>query len=103
VFSRTLKDVSWSNTKLVNGDPASEMRKLKQESGPAMTILGSGSIVSQLTQAGLIDEYALVVHPVVLGSGRTLFEGVRDKRALKLVKSRPFRNGVVVLWYEPKA
>jgi dihydrofolate reductase len=103
VFSRTLEDAGWRNTKLIKGDPASEMRKLKQEPGSDMTILGSGKIVAQLTQERLIDEYTIVVHPIVLGSGRTLFEGVRDKRQLKLTKSRSFRNGVVVLWYQPAA
>lgn len=65
VFSRTLDKASWSNTKVVKGDIAAEVRKMKSEPGPGMVILGSGSIVSQLTQHGLIDEYQLVVYPVV--------------------------------------
>jgi dihydrofolate reductase len=103
VFSRTLPKASWKNTTLVKGDIAAEVRKMKNESGPGMAILGSGSIVSQLAQAGVIDEYQIVVNPIVLGKGRTLFEGVKDKIALKLIKTRPFGNGNVVLYYEPAA
>ena len=103
VFSRTLKKTSWKNTTLVKGDVAGHVRKLKNESGPGMAILGSGSIVSQLAQAGLIDEFQIVVNPIVLGKGRTLFEGVKEKIALKLIQSRAFGNGNVVLYYEPMA
>ena len=101
VFSRTLDAVTWSNTTLVKGDLVNEVRKLKQQSGPDMVILGSGSIVSQLTEARLIDGYQLVVSPIVLGKGRTLFETVSGRVSLKLTNSRTFNNGNVVLWYEP--
>jgi len=103
VFSRTLQKASWQNTTLVKGDPASEARKMKNEPGPDMAILGSGTIVSQLAQAGLIDELQIVVNPIVLGNGRTLFESVKEKIALKLIKSRAFGNGNVVLYYQPMA
>ena len=66
-----------------------------------MVIMGSGTIVSQLTQAGLIDEFQLVVNPIVLGKGRTLFEGVKDKVNLKRTSTRTFGNGNTVLCYEP--
>jgi dihydrofolate reductase len=75
---------------------------MKKQPGVDMVILGSGSIVSQLAQEGLIDEYQIVVHPIVLGQGRTLFEGVKDMLKLKLTKSRSFGNGNVLLCYEPK-
>lgn len=101
VFSRTLHKASWRNTRLVKGDLASEVRKLKAEPGPDMVIFGSGNIVSQLTEARLIDEYQLVLNPIVLGSGRTMFEGVQESHKLTLTKTRPFSNGNVVLWYEP--
>jgi dihydrofolate reductase len=101
VFSRTLDEASWNNTRLVKGDPVAEVRRLKSEPGEGMVILGSGSIVSQLARAGLIDEYQLVVYPMVLGKGRTLFEGVEEKLPLKLTKSRTFRNGRAFLCYEP--
>jgi dihydrofolate reductase len=64
-------------------------------------ILGSGSLVSQLTAARLIDEYQLVVNPIVLGAGRTLFETVADRVRLKVTRTRSFANGNVVSWYEP--
>ena len=101
VFSRTLDKASWSNTKLVKGDAAAEMRKMKQEPGEGMAILGSGSIVSQLAQERLIDEYQIVVNPLVLGKGRTMFEGIKDKLPLKLTQSRTFGNGNVLLCYNP--
>ncbi len=101
VFSRTLKQSSWSNTKVVNGDPAAEVRKMKEASGEGMVILGSGSIVSQLARARLIDEYQIVVIPVVLGRGRTMFDGIPEKLDLKLTNTRNFGNGNVFLRYEP--
>jgi dihydrofolate reductase len=101
VFSRTLKQVSWQNTKLLKGDLAGEVRRMKQESDEGITILGSGSLVSQLTGHGLIDEYQLVVNPVFLGSGRTMFEGIKKQVNLKLKDTRSFTNGNVVLCYKP--
>jgi dihydrofolate reductase len=103
VFSRTMDKASWRNTTLVKGDIAAAVRRMKSEPGEGMAILGSGSIVSQLTQAGLIDEYQIVVHPVVLGSGKTMFEGIGETVPLRLTKTRVFGNGNVVLWYEPIA
>jgi len=103
VFSRTLKQTSWKNTTLVKADIVAETRKLKLQPGPGLVILGSGSIVSQFAQAGLIDEYQIVVNPIVLGKGRTLFEGVQQRIALKRITARPFENGNVVLSYEPMA
>jgi dihydrofolate reductase len=103
VFSRTLDQPGWKNTRIVKDNPAAEVRKMKKESGIDMVIMGSGSIVSQLTQEGLIDEYQIVVVPVVLGKGSTLFDGVSQKLQLKLAKSRVFKNGYVLLCYEPMA
>jgi dihydrofolate reductase len=103
VFSRTLEQVSWSNTTLVKTDLPGAIRKLKAESGPDLVILGSGTIVAQLASAGLIDRYQLVLNPVAIGSGRTLFDGIKNKVTLKLTKSRTFKNGNVVLSYEPTA
>jgi len=100
VFSRTLDKAAWSNTTVVKTDPAAAVRKMKKEPGPDMVILGSGTIVSQLAQADLIDAYQIVVDPIVLGRGRTLFEGVKDKIALKRTATRAFGNGNVVLDYE---
>jgi dihydrofolate reductase len=101
VFSRTLDKASWNNTRLVKGDMVSEVQKMKNESGPGMAILGSGSIVSQLAQQGLIDEYQMMVDPVALGEGRTMFDGIKEQLNLKLAKSRTFGNGKVFLCYVP--
>jgi dihydrofolate reductase len=101
VFSTTLEKASWNNTTLLKGDLSTEVRKLKQAPGPDIVIMGSGSIVAQLADAGLIDEYQIVLNPLVVGNGRTLFEGVKRKLPLKLARSRPFGNGNIVLFYEP--
>jgi dihydrofolate reductase len=103
VFSRTLDKASWNNTKLLKGDLAAEIRRMKKEPGENMVILGSGSIVSQLAQEGLIDAYQIMVNPVVLGKGRTMFDGIKEKLTLKLIKTRTFGNGNVLLCYEPMA
>ena len=103
VFSRTLEAPSWNNTKLVTGDIVAEVAKMKQEPGDDMVIMGSGSIVAQLTEARLIDEYQVVLNPIVLGSGKTMFEGVTHKVGLKLTDERAFKNGKVVLSYQAAA
>jgi dihydrofolate reductase len=99
VFSRTLETADWNNTRVLKGDPAAEMRALKEEPGSGLTILGSGSIVAQLAQAGLVDEFQIALIPIVLGAGRTMFEGLAPNLNLKLVESRSFGNGNVVLRY----
>jgi dihydrofolate reductase len=87
----------------VKGDIVAEMRKLKAEPGRDMVIMGSGTIVAPLAQAGLIDEFWIVVLPIVLGQGRTMFEGIKEKLPLKLTRTRAFGNGNVLLCYEPAA
>lgn len=99
VFSRTLDHASWNNTELVKGDMVAEVRRMKKEPGEDMVILGSGTIVSQLAPKGLIDEYQIVVNSIVLGKGRTLFEGIKEKLNVKLTKTRVFGNGNVFLCY----
>lgn len=101
VFSTTLDRASWNNTRLFKGDLTTEVRKLKQEPGSNIVIMGSGSVVAQLAEAGLIDEYQIVLNPLAVGGGRTLFEGVKKKLPMKLARSRAFGNGNVVLFYEP--
>jgi dihydrofolate reductase len=99
VFSRTMEKAAWNNTNLLKGDIAAEVRKMKK--GEDMAILGSGSIVSQLAQEGLVDEFQIVVNPVVLGKGKTMFDGVNKRLNLKLTSTRAFGNGNVLLCYEP--
>ena len=101
VFSRTLDKATWSNTTLIKGDIVEAMRKLKAEPGPDMVIMGSGTIVAQFTDAHLIDEYQVVVNAIVLGDGRTMFGGLKDRVGLRLKEARTFSNGNVVLWYRP--
>jgi len=101
VFSRTLRSVSWENTVLLDGDLVAEVRRLKGERGAGLAILGSGSLVPPLLAAGLIDEIQVVVVPRVLGAGRTMFEGLPAHVPLRLTASRAFKNGNVVLSYQP--
>jgi dihydrofolate reductase len=99
VFSKTLTKSDWQNTEFRSGDLVKEVRKLKQEDD--IVILGSASIVTKLTEAGLVDELQLVVHPVLLGRGQTMFAGATEPCELKLTKTRAFENGVIVSSYAP--
>ena len=101
VFSRTMDKASWNNTMVIKGDLISEVKKMKQQAGSGIAILGSGTIVSRLAQAGLIDEYHVVVNPIILGKGRTMFEGVKNMVNLKLTNARSFKSGKVFAAYEP--
>lgn len=104
VFSRTLARADWNNTELLNpADIAAEMRTLKARSGDGLVILGSGTLVAQLAQAGLVDEFQLVVNPLALGGGRSLFEGANGPLPMQLLEARAFRNGKVLLRYAPVA
>jgi len=85
---------------VVRSDIASEVRRMKQEPGPDILIMGSGEIVAQLTEARLIDDFQIVLTPTVLGRGRNLFDGVTGRPGMKLIKTRSFANGNVVLWYQ---
>jgi dihydrofolate reductase len=100
VFSKTINKPGWQNSRVVKGDLIEEVKKIKNETGSDILIFGSGTIVSQLTDAGLIDEYQIVVHPLVLGSGRTMFEGMKNKVKLKLTNQRSFKNGNMLLYYQ---
>jgi dihydrofolate reductase len=102
VFSRTLRSADWTNTTLVKDDLIRTVRRMKDETGPDMGILGSGSIVTQLAGAGLIDTFQVVVNPVALGAGKSLFSGLGKPLDLVLTNTRVFRNGSVVLWYAPR-
>jgi dihydrofolate reductase len=99
VFSRSLDKLEWENSRLVSGELNDGVRQLKNAAGPPLLIMGSGEITRQLTQAGLIDEYQIVTVPIVLGRGRSLFEGVGTRPRLRLTKTRAFHNGNVVAWY----
>ena len=101
VFSRTLDKAGWNNTRLVKADIEEEIKKLKKQPGKDIALLGSGSILSAFAKQGLIDEYRIMVNPLVLGNGKPLFTGIKDRLNLKLLKTRTFRNGNVLLYYQP--
>lgn len=102
VFSRRLSSADWSNTTLVKHDVVGTVSRMKNEAGPDMAILGSGSIVEQLADAGLIDTFQVVVNPIALGGGKSLFPGHTRRLELVLTNTRVFGNGSVVLWYAPR-
>ena len=101
VFSRTLEKAEWNNTRLVKDHIAQEILNLKQQPGKDLALFGSANLMSTLMQLDLIDEHRIMVNPVILGSGNPLFKWTRDKLNLKLIKSRTFGNGNVLLCYEP--
>jgi dihydrofolate reductase len=103
VFSNTLEKTpwgEWNNARPIKGNIAEEVAKLKQQAGKDMVIYGSGSVVSTLTQSGLIDEYQILINPVVLGGGKPLFKDIRGRVNLKLLEARTFDSGVVELRYQ---
>lgn len=101
VFSRTLGKVDWNNSKLVKDELREKVSKLRQEPGKEIAIFGSGELSVSLTQMGLIDECRIMVNPVILGHGNLLFKGNKDKLKLKLLKTRAFSSGNVLLYYRP--
>jgi dihydrofolate reductase len=103
VFSRRMEKAEWHNTTLVRDDLVGAVRRMKQEDGPGMVILGSGSIAAQLAAENLIDEYQVVVNPIALGAGRTMFDGLPQPMTMRCTMSRTFRNGKTFLSYQPVA
>ena len=101
VVSRTLEKAEWNNTRLVKDHIAEEILKLKQQPGKDIALFGSATLMSTLMQMDLIDEHRIMVNPVILGSGTPLFKETKDRQSLKLVRSRTFRSGNVLLCYQP--
>jgi dihydrofolate reductase len=100
VFSKTLEKVEW-NAILVKENIAEEISKIKQEPGKDLVLFAGAGILSTFMQLGLIDEYRLIVNPVVLGKGNPLFKGLNDKLYLKLLGTKTFSCGNVILYYQP--
>ena len=100
VFSHTLKNVEWKTAKLANRDLKEEVIELKQQTGRSI-LVGSPSLIVTLTKLGLIDEYQLCVHPIVLGNGLPLFKNITDRINLRLMKTKTFASGAIILYYEP--
>lgn len=102
VVSNTLTSVDeWQNSALISGNVNDELRKLKEQPGKNIGITGSGALVRSLLHDGLLDELHLLVHPIVVGSGKRLFDGETGKVPLKLVESKTFSTGVLALTYVP--
>jgi len=100
VFSTTLKKAEWHNTSIISKDAVDEIKKLKQTPGKDMTILGSGSIVTQFAEHGLIDTYQIMVDPIALGEGTPIFNGLKHPLNLMLIDTTTFKSGVVLLSYK---
>lgn len=99
VFSKTLKQADWKNTRIIGENMIEEVRRLKETAGKDMTILGSGTIVTQLSDAGLIDDYMIMVDPIILGEGTPMFNGMKNKLNLKLTESKRLKSGAVMNTY----
>jgi dihydrofolate reductase len=102
VFSTTRGEVSWTNSELRRDIVPREIEALKAQPGKTIMLFGSGSVVSRLSELGLIDEYQLVVCPVLLGGGRSLVSGMAGRVSLELLEARPFPSGNVMLRFAPK-
>jgi dihydrofolate reductase len=103
VVSSTLGEPEWNNSTVLRGDVVEEVAKLRQEQDGDIVVHGSGRLVQTLVEHDLVDEFRLMVFPVVLGSGKRLFGELSDKKALRLVDSKVVGDGVAILVYEPAA
>jgi dihydrofolate reductase len=102
VVSTTLEEpLEWQNSTLIGDNVAEEISRLKEQPGKDISISGSPTLVRSLLQDGLLDELRLMVHPIVVGSGKRLFEDGGDQKALQLVDSKTFSTGVLYLTYQP--
>jgi dihydrofolate reductase len=103
VFSSSLTEATWNNTRLVGGNIAEEITALKHQPGKDLAIFGSFRLTTSLLEMGLIDRLGIMIHPVVLGQGKSLFTGLGDRISLRLLRTTIFRSGNVLLTYQPIA
>jgi dihydrofolate reductase len=101
VVSSTLDSLDWQNSTLIKGNVIEELTRLKQQPGKNIGITGSGTLVRSLLNAGVLDELRLLVHPVVVGKGKRLFDDQSEQKGLKLVESKIFDSGTIYLTYQP--
>ena len=101
VFSRTLKNVDWKSAGIAKRDLKDEVLELKKQSGRDIFV-GSRSLIIQLLKLNLIDEFQLCIHPMVEGKGMPLFEDINHRIIFKLIKTKTFKNGAIILYYQPK-
>jgi dihydrofolate reductase len=102
VCSNTLKSVDWEHSTLIKGDALEEIRRLKNQTGGDLMILGSGTLVNLLTQHGLIDEYRIIINPVLLGKGNSMFKGLNQRLNLELEDLKRLESGKLICYYRPK-
>ena len=104
VFSHTLNNVEWKSATIANRDLKETVLELKQSrnGGSKNIFVGSPSLIIQLMNLNLIDEFQLCIHPVVAGNGLPLFENIKDRTIFKLVKTKTFNGGAIILYYEPR-
>ena len=103
VVSTTLKKADWNNTTIIKSNVPAEVAKLKEQAGQSILVAGSSKLLQALMKHNLVDEYRLMVHPVVLGSGKRLFSEANPRQKFKLVETRSFSTGIVILHYQPEA
>ena len=100
VFSKTLDKAEWNNTRLIREHITDEIIKLKKQPGRDIVIFGSGTIVSELTALRLIDEYRLIINPVILSNGNPLFKSINEKVSLRLINMKVLSSGSVIMYYQ---
>jgi dihydrofolate reductase len=100
VFSRTVTSINWTNVRVAN-DIVEEVRELKKEPGKDILLYGGAGLVSSFIRENLIDEYHLFINPAIIGKGKTIFRNLKERMALKLVKTTPSTTGIVILQYVP--
>jgi dihydrofolate reductase len=103
VASTTLKDLEWQNSTLIEGDVVEALKRIKEQPGKAISITGSPTLVRSLLRAGVLDELRLLVHPIVVGHGKRLFEAEDQPIPLRLVEAKTFSTGVLAMTYAPAA
>ena len=101
VFSRTLKTVEWQNSRLATGSIADEVARLKQVPGDGLLPVGGSDLAAAFLELGLIDELRIILTPVLLGGGKAVFDGIKRRYPLRLLSTRAFKSGNVVVIYEP--
>lgn len=101
VFSKTLPAADWNNTRIVKGNAIEELARLKKQPGKNMMIFGSAALTTSFIQHGLIDEFRILLNPVVIGQGHPLFKDIHSKLSFKLLNIKAFNSGNVLLCYEP--
>lgn len=103
VCSNTLQQTEWNNTSIISGDIIGQLKAMKETEGEDITLLGSGNLAKQLVEAELIDELELMIDPVLLGNGKTIFEGINRELHLQITEARLFRESGALLLYYTKA